>query len=263
MPGEQPDMVRQLQPLRGVDISPRYLCYMFNISEFTQQVPKGARSYTLWGVDQRKDHTNRVIPSKTIEIDGKPVKYEIGAVVPSTVFDTYVDGEGKRRIETQEGEDVAQDILYPEIAPTSDNNDLRKWGCGFFKRLPKESPVPTPDEIRAVLAAYEDNMRAWVADGDKCLAEGRPADVNSIHTRAWRYFSMTDRPGVTKVEQPVECPGCGEKLKRNALRHTVQSGGCGYVAPENRKRAMELGLVTRDEAEMWGLLPAKATAPIK
>lgn len=252
----------KLSLIRGVDLSPRYFCHVFNITGMTQQVPKGSRSYMLWGTDMRKDRSNKIIASPTVEVDGKLVKYEIGANIPSTVIDTYLDQLGKRQVETQDGEEVAKDIICPEISPVSDNNDLSKWGCGYFKRLPGELPVPTEDEIRPVVLAYEDNMRAWAADGDKCIADNRPADVNFGHVRAWKYFGMTDRPGVHVIQQPVECPGCGEKLRKNALRHTVQSGGCGYVAPENRKRAFELGLVSREEAEMWDLIPSKtAEAP--
>lgn len=253
------EVAGRLTLMRGVNLTPTSYNYVFNISEYTQQVPKGSRSYMLHGVDQRRDHTNKSVPSPSIEVDGKQVKYQIGAVVPSVVIDSWVDQLGKRQITTQDGEEVAQDILCPAIAPQSENNDLNKWGCGYFNRDANvENPVPTADELRPVLQAYEATMRAWVEDADNQVAQGHPELVNPIHIRAANYFRL-NRPYTQKIEHPSECPGCGEPMKKNALRHTVQSGGCGFVATENRKRAFELGLVTREEAEMWGLLPAKAT----
>lgn len=110
---------------------------------------------------------------------------------------------------------------------------------------------------RKPLSVEKDEMlAAQPSNGDKQIAEGKPANINPVHIRAAQHF-RAQRPWATKVEHPTECPGCGEPIKKNMLRHTVQSGGCGYIAPENRQKGFEMGLVTRDEAEMWGLLPAK------
>lgn len=263
-PGNLGDVANagRLSVLRGVDLSPRFFCYMFNITNVTQQVPKGARSYTLWAVDSRKDRNNKIIPSPAVVVDGKEVKYQVGAEIPSTVIDSWLDQLGDRQVTTQDGEEVAQDILCPLGDLQCDNNDLNKWGCGYFKRKVGEPAIPTAEEIRPVLEQFEATMRAWVADADKQVAEGKPENVNPVHIRAAEYFKLA-RPYTQKIEHPAECLGCGEPMKKNALRHTVASGGCGFIAPENRKRAFELGLVTREEAEMWGLIPAKAEVAAK
>src|SRR5579863_874437 len=96
------EVAGKLSIMRGVDLSPRYFLYVFNITNFIQNVPKGARSYTLWAVDSRKTRDNKVIPSPSIVVDGKDVKYEIGAKIESTVIDSWVDQLGKRQITTQE-----------------------------------------------------------------------------------------------------------------------------------------------------------------
>ena len=246
----------KLEMLRGVDLTSRYYCYVFNVSKWSQDVPKGGRSYYLYGVNTRVDKHKQVIQSPSIMVDGKPVQYEIGAIIPSLIIDTYLDQLGNRVPVTQDGEEVAADIICPSVAPTSDNGDLSKWGCGYFKRAAAvKNPIPTEDELRSVMVAFEDNMRAWLADGDKEWNDGHRQNINPIHIRACDFFGLK-RAWNEKIEHPSECPGCQEPIKRGALRHTVQSGGCGYVAPENRMKAFERGLVTRDEAEMWGLIPA-------
>jgi hypothetical protein len=246
----------KLQMLRGVDLSARFYCYVFNISKWGQDVPKGGRSYYLWGVNQKVDRHKNVIQSPSIKVDGKPVQYEIGAIIPSLIIDTYMDQLGHRVPVTQNGEEVAADIICPSIAPTSDNGDLSKWGCGYFKRdAADKDPKPTENELRTVMVNFEDNMRSWMADGDKMWAEGQKQNINPVHIRACDYFGVK-RPWNEKVEHPSECPGCGEPIKRTALRHTVASGGCGYIAPENRAKGFDMGLVTPQEAEMWNLIPA-------
>jgi hypothetical protein len=250
----------KLELMRGVDLRPRYFCYVYNITDFPQYVPKGARQYNLRAATQSDPF---------VTVDGKTIHYAIGAMVPSVVMDSWIDDLGKRRIETQDGEEVAQDILCPTGDFTCDNNDLRKWGCGYFKRdVGDKNIAPSVEDIKRCMDAYDENMRAWVEDADKTFASGvlvnRDGDglITPVHIRAANHFRL-DRPWAKKVEHPTECPGCGEPMKKSAVRHTVQSGGCGFVAPENRQRAFDMGMVSREEAEMWGLLEPKPKAEHK
>lgn len=250
--GNQGDIgnAQPLKLMRGVDLSPRYHCYLFNISKYGQSIPKGARSYLLNGIGSES-------PAIEVEIDGqlKLVQYEIGAVIASTVVDTYIDMESKRRIETQDGEEVARDVLFPAIGPNCDNNDLTKWGCGYFKRVPGQHPIPTEAELRPIVEAYDNNMREWLRDADQLATSGQLAMINPIHRRAAAHF-QAKRPWNQVVQHPVACPNCGSEIPPGSKFHTLQGTSllC-IIGVEGWKAVVNAGIKSKaevpDEMRWW------------
>lgn len=245
-----------LKLMRGINFNPHYHCYIFNISAFSQDVPKGSRSYQLRGI--RAD-------SPFVMVRGKKVQYEIGAVIPSVVIDTYIDSEAKRRMETQDGEEVARDVLNPAIGPTSDNNDLTKWGCGYFKRNIGEPAIPTEEEVGMIVQQYDDNMRMWLKDGDQLEAGGKSADINAIHIRASNHFRAA-RPWNKNIGHPEECPNCGTEVQPGSRFHILPGTNimC-IIGVEGWKVAVKSGIKTRaevpEEMRWWSEQPASDAEP--
>lgn len=241
-----------LKLMRGVDMSPRYFIYIFNVSRYGQVVPKGARSYTLKGVTD---------DSQTVESERGLIPFEIGAKIPSTVVDTYINMESKRVPETQEGEEVARDILCPSAGPTCDNNDLRRWGCGYFKRLPHEAPVPTVAELMPVVEAYDENMRLWLKDADQLATGGQLIQINPVHRRAAAHFKAK-RDWNQVVTHPDICPNCSAEIQPGIKFHTLLGTNilC-IIGQDGWQVAVKAGIKKRhevpDEFVWWAETPAQ------
>jgi len=169
-----------LESMACENLAPTYFCHVFNVSNVDQKVPKGNRSYFLPGV---KADSPWVAGPKFLT----GIQYTIGAKIPSVLVDTYIGMEGKRHIIKINGEAMAKDILYPGYGPICDNNDLRMWGCGYFKRLPNEAPVPTYEELLPVFERYNETMKAWLDDADM-IADSGHARINAMHVRAAKWL---------------------------------------------------------------------------
>jgi len=262
--GDAAQAITPLQPMRGVDMSPRYFCYLFNITRYVQLVPKGSRSYMLGATDDQSPaiEVDNVAPNGETRI----VQYKIGAQIPSTVMDTYIDTEGKRRIETQDGEEVARDCLFPAIGPACDNNDLRKWGCGYFKRLPGQAPIPTADEVRPIIEMYDENMRAWYADAKQLATGGNLSQINPIHRRAATHFKAKETWNQV-IQAPVNCPNCATEIPPGVSFHTLPGTSllC-IIGQEGWRKVVAAGVKTRadvPEEYRWWDEETPAPAPVE
>lgn len=220
-----------LQVDRGIDIRPRWFCYVFNVSAYPQQAERGPRNFRLPGKRPGE-------------------RYRIGAVIPSTVVDSWIDTEGNRRFMYNDGEEVARDVVNPGDS-YADNNDLSKWGIGYFRRdAADQHPEPTEEELRAVEQSYEENMRVWLEDADKLAAGGQLALINPVHLRAAQHFGV-ERSWNQQIKHPTTCPGCGENVKPGIARH-MPVANCGYIF--DREKAWEHGMLTTEEARRFGFV---------
>lgn len=219
---------------RGVDITPKWFCYLFNVSKFTQKIERGPRNFNLQGVRGGE-------------------RYCIGAVIPSTVVDSWIDTEGNRRFMYNDGEDVTRDAITPGET-IADNQDLSKWGIGYFKRgVEDKKPTPTEEELAEVEQKYDDNMRVWLEDADRLAAGGQLALINPIHLRAAQHFKA-ERSWNRQVEHPVTCPSCGENVKPGVKRH-FKPNGCGYLFV-SKEEAFAAGILSPEEIAAFGFAKA-------
>ena len=265
----------------GVNTRPDYFCYLANISEYPQQVPKGNRQYLLKGV--KRD------PVTGARLE----RYRVSHVLGSTETDTYVDAEGIMRFAFNNGEVMAQDVICPRGGgPQCYNGDISEFGCFYYKREVEYSrkdnkmhilnadgsdftptveqpyPAPTEDELRNAEKILDDSMRKWLADADHLAAGGKLADINPIHVRAANHFKE-ERTWARQIDHPSACANCGEKIRPGQLFHVMGPGLiCIDPSVAGWKAAVRSGVknkadIPEEFQEKPVAPPAPAPAPAK
>lgn len=186
-------------------LAPPYKVYIFNLLPVDWEVPKGSVGiFRIKGCE----------PGESI---GEPL------VLPSVVMDSYMI-ENEMKVHSVSGEFMAQDIVHPTIgANWSFGQNLDDLGVFWTKNNP-----PKEEELAKVRSRMEDTGRKLLSMATKIETAGRLDDITPLMRIFATYFGE-DRPWNRIYRKLAECPGCGDPVKPNIIKHS-----CGYVFDADR-----------------------------
>ena len=180
-------------------------------------------------------------------------KYRKVCSFPDIVLQSRQDpnSDGQLEIRTFYGENVAMSLCNPgnttldqdqEFRPDDimQGENLTKWGV--FWSLNK---VPTDAEVARATERLEKNLRALIDEAESLHAQGpnfRPF-IHENHHIAAKYFAYQG-PWNTVVSVPVECPNCGDKIRKGAAFHRTEDG---VVCVIDWKRTVAAGVKSKKE----------------
>jgi hypothetical protein len=123
----------------------------------------------------------------------------------------------------------------PGMAPTL---DMRK--VGWFV---SDTNPPTDEEVAQAKELYLAECLRLIREANRFTAENKLNEINEAHYRAQRY---TKQPvtWTRAVSKMIDCPGCGEPVKADTIRHAVAH--CRYVF--DWPMAIQKGMATIEEA---------------
>lgn len=162
----------------------------------------------------------------------KGTKY-VTLEVPGFIADEYDLGDGNGRMAWNPvmGEDLANDILNNKAGLTElsiNSPNLEWWGV-----FASPNEVPTEQELMSAHAKLDKMQTLLLQEGDKKFMEG-PSDkpgigVNSITPmhRAAAIWKGQQRDWAKAPVTMIECPGCGDNVKPNIVKHS-----CGWILNE-------------------------------
>lgn len=207
-------------PKRSKQYADEHPIYIYNVSHQRWQRDMGSLgAFTIMPCEPGKKHS-------------KPL------VIPGTVFEAIPVQMMPKKMEYREidGMEVAKNILG--IAPfQSPKQALSGWGVFI-----SESNPPKHDEIFAAEKALMDTAHTLVAEGDAYYNEGPDSASKNIsvnHRWALGHTNQTRAWGQPSLVM-MDCPGCGEPIKPNVVRHS-----CGAVL--DPKKALALALITQEQ----------------
>lgn len=186
-------------------LAPAYKIRIFNLLPVEWNVEKGSvGTFRIQGCEPGEDYSEPL-------------------VLPSVVTDSYFV-EMELKTHSVSGEFMAQDILHPTIgANWSFGQNLDELGCFWTK-----NEKPTQQEITTARRKMEDSGRKLLGMATKIETSGRLDDITPLMRVFATYFGE-DRPWNRIYKKLAECPGCGEPVKPNIIKHS-----CGFVFDPDR-----------------------------
>jgi hypothetical protein len=185
--------------------APPYKIYIFNLLAIPWVVPKGSSgTFTIPACDP-----------------GEP--YSKPMILPSVVMDSYFI-ESELKTHSVSGEFMAQDIIHPTIGGNwSFGQNLDDLGC-FWTR----NEVPTEKELAAARLKMENTGRKLLTMATTIETSGKLDDISPLMRIFASYFGE-DRSWNRIYKKLADCPGCGEPVKPNIIKHH-----CGFVFDPDR-----------------------------
>lgn len=129
------------------------------------------------------------------------------------------------------GRDVALDIMGQGPFKHK-SNDLARWGVFIAA-----GDVPTEKELAEAKKRLYHEYEEMVKEGNRIHGQGplHAQDISDAHREAATILNARV-PWNAPVESRQLCPGCGEYVAQNIIKHVV----CGYIFnPELAKKHME------------------------
>lgn len=145
------------------------------------------------------------------------------------------DGNGSMGVLPVLGSVVAKEI----VGVDSPNKELGMFTGNkeWFGVFASPNRVPTEEELSLARQKLTEMMKLLLADGNRRHLEGNSdkpgVGTNSIgaqHRKA-AIFLGQNVPWAQAVAEMIDCPGCGERVKPNIIKHV-----CGYVFDQKRYR---------------------------
>lgn len=181
-----------------------------------------------WNVEKGSVGTFRIQACEPGEPYSEPL------VLPSVVVDSYFV-EMELKTHSVSGEFMAQDILHPTIGKNwSFGQNLDELGCFWTK-----NEKPTEKEIAIARSKMEDSGRKLMAMATRIETAGKLDDITPLMRIFATYFGE-DRQWNRIYKKLADCPGCGETVKPNIIRHS-----CGFVFDPDR--ALLAGMISPDQ----------------
>lgn len=211
---------------------PDYYVYIHSISEQTHTVQRPP-----------------IFPRLTLKGKKKGEEYVTVAKLPCPIVVPIQDfATGEVRYKRENTQRLAQDICNPNnlgldqnatgqgsIAGT-ENLNLR----GLFWSL---NEVPAPEELKAAVTRMENHYRNLLEQAE-VIEASNPTGIKDQIVPEWHYaadYFGKSYSWHSKMERPVECDQCGEKIKKQGIAfHRMEAGG--YCVKDWRK-AYEAGVI--------------------
>lgn len=208
---------RKRQKLPTALMAMRPPVYVHNIFDMPHQVQLGGlRSWNIPACPKGSDYVSIKVPGMIAD------EYDTG------------DGNGSMGVLPVMGEDVANEIVGCKSAQKElgiyTNN--KEWLGVFWSH----NEVPSEEELETARGKLQRYAEVMVADGNRRNLEGHSdkpgVGINSIGVmhRKFALYLGQNVPWAQLVQQMIDCPGCGDRVKPNIIQHVA----CGYVFDEDR-----------------------------
>lgn len=200
----------------ALQLAPQYKVRIFNLLPVEWNVEKGSvGTFRIQGCEPGADYSEPL-------------------VLPSVVTDSYFI-EMELKTHSVSGEFMAQDILHPQVGKNwSFGQNLDELGCFWTK-----NEKPTEAEMITARRKMEDTGRKLLSMATKIETAGKLDDITPLMRVFATYFGE-DRPWNRIYKKLADCPGCGEPVKPNIIRHS-----CGFVFDPDR--AVLAGMISPDQ----------------
>jgi hypothetical protein len=112
---------------------------------------------------------------------------------------------------------------------------IMKQGAGMPASLDRtkvgwfvsQTNPPQAKEIERAVEIYTAECKRLLSEGNRYAAANQLTEINDTHRRSARFLGQKvdwDKG----VKEMVECPGCGEPVRKGVIWHATPHG-CGYV----------------------------------
>lgn len=122
----------------------------------------------------------------------------------------------------QSGQQMADAIMMtgPGMAAALDK---RKTGWFVSSFNP-----PKDEEVDKAKSLFLAECQKLVRDADAYYANNKLLEINETHRRAATYTKQNKKAWVSVMYEMVDCPGCGEPVRKGIIWHATPHG-CGYI----------------------------------
>lgn len=195
---------KMLPPPESLPTEPKQ--YLYSVSEYGDMVNLGP-GFPLYEVHAYQEDS-----------DGEPV-WEPCIIPPIVFFEEAKVDVTEHTFHS--GPQIVEAIL--KIGPGMNASwDRRKVGWFASSHYP-----PLEEEVNRAKELYRAECTRLLQEGNRYAAANQLLEINETHRRAAKYLGQKVEWSKPLV-QMVECPGCGENVRKGIIWHATPMG-CGYI----------------------------------